>query len=69
LQRFAIKGIDILADHTGTLADLRRVAGNGGDAVTTTQGFFQQLAAGAASGPDDCDFAHVVLQLDTAVVR
>jgi hypothetical protein len=64
LQRFGIEGIDILGDHTGTLADLRGVSGDRGNAVTTTQGFFQQLATGTTGGTNDCDFAHDVLQLD-----
>jgi hypothetical protein len=64
LQRFGIEGIDILGDHTGTLTDLRSVAGDRGNAVTTTQGFFQQLATGTTGGTNDCDFAHDVLQLD-----
>ena len=58
-----IKGIDILGDHPGTRADLRGVAGDSGDAMATTQGFFQQLATGTAGGTNDCDLAHDILQL------
>jgi hypothetical protein len=64
LQAFGVEGVNIFADYTGTLTDLRGVAGNRGNAVTTTQGFFQQLATGTTGGTNDCDFAHDVLQLD-----
>ena len=63
LQRCGIQHIDILADHTGTRADLRSVAGDSGHAMATTQGFFQQLATGTTGGPNDCDLAHDILQL------
>ena len=63
LQGTGIQRIDVARDHPRTLADFRRVAGDRGNAVTATQGFFQQLATGTTGGTDDCDVAHDVLQL------
>lgn len=63
LQGLGVVDIDILDHHSRTLTQFfRGIAGNGRDAVTTTQGFFQQLAAGTTGSPDDCDFAHDILQ-------
>ncbi|MOA32774.1 hypothetical protein D3C78_1540180 [compost metagenome] len=58
LQGSGIENVHVLAHHTRTRAEFRGVAGDGGDAVTTTQGLFQQLAAGTAGGTNDCDLAH-----------